>query len=111
MSWLETIIVVVVVIGGGLYLVLAVAIIVTALVERRLVNFLVPAGSEHPELQSLAAVAVNQGAHESPAFDSKPYIQPGKTSYAESQIRPASLLGYSRTSGAVSCRERRRVLG
>jgi hypothetical protein len=96
MSWLETIIVVIVLIGGGLYLILAVAIIVTALIERRPVNFLAPAELSDPEWQRLGEVAANPGAHESPAFDSNPYSQPGKISYAEGQIRAASRLGFSR---------------
>ena len=95
MSWLETIIAVIVLVGGGLYLLLAVAIIVTALIERRPVSFLVPAEPNDPEWKSVGAVPLNHEAHESPALDAKSSMQPGKTSYAESQIRAASVLHFT----------------
>jgi hypothetical protein len=95
MSWIETIIAVIVLLGGGLYLLLALAIIVTALIERRSVNFLVPAELNDPEWQSFGEIAVNHGAHELAAVDSKPFAPPGMASYAESQIRSASRLGFT----------------
>ena len=72
MSWFETIILAVVVLAAGLYLLLGVAIIVTALVERRPVKSLVPADPDDPEWRKLGTMAAGQGGPGPRGPDSNP---------------------------------------
>ena len=62
MGWLETIVLGVVLLAAGLYLLLAVAIVVTAMVERRPLKYLAPAGQDDPEWQKLGSIASAQCA-------------------------------------------------
>jgi hypothetical protein len=80
--------------GVGLYLLLGVAIIVTALVERRPLKFLLPLEDGDPELQRLLAIANNAFSRDRLDFadDSlEDLIAP----YPDSRVRAATLLGFS----------------
>ena len=95
MGWLETIVLGVVLLAAGLYLLLAVAIVVTAMVERRPLKYLVPAGQDDPEWQKLGSIASGRGAPGFAISDSNPYTAPGSSSFAESQISAAARLGFA----------------
>ena len=95
MSWLEIIIVVAVLTAGGLYLMLVLSIILTALIERRLVKSLVPAEPDDPEWRLLRAAVPGARPSGHPAAESNPYTGPGTSSYAELQIHAASELGFA----------------
>ena len=74
---------------------LGVAIIVTALVERRQVKPLAPADPNDPEWEKLASITSGNGSSSAPQSNPNPYSAPGASSYAETQIRAASRLGFS----------------
>jgi hypothetical protein len=95
MGWLETIVLGVVLLAAGLYLLLAAAIVVTAMVERRPLKYLAPAELDDPEWQKLGSIASGRGAPGFAISDSNPYTAPGSSSFAESQISAAARLGFS----------------
>jgi hypothetical protein len=95
MSWLETIILGVVLLAAGLYLSLAVAIIVTALLERRPVKFLAPAELDDPERQKLGVIGSDREPHDDPESGTNPYEAAGTSPFPEPQIRAAVRLGFS----------------
>lgn len=95
MGWVATIGLAIVLLAAGLYALLAIAIVVTALVERRPLKPLAPAEPDDPEWQKLGSIPSAAGSSPSPEPDPNPYTAPGTTTYAESQIRAASELGFS----------------
>jgi hypothetical protein len=95
MSWLGTIILGVVLLAAGLYVSLAVAIIVTALLERRPVKFLTPAESDDPEWQKLAVIGSDRRPRDDPESDTNPYEAAGTAPFPEPQICAANRLGFS----------------
>jgi hypothetical protein len=95
MGWLGTIGLGIVFVAAGLYLALGVAIIVTALVERRLVKALAPAEPDDPEWQRLGAIEGRGGSTRLPSSEFNPYAAPGSATYPEPRIRAASRLGFS----------------
>jgi hypothetical protein len=95
MGWLEIIILAIVLLAAGLYLLLGVAIIVTALVERRPLRPLAPAEQDDPEWQRLGLTQSGVGSSTSPSPDSNPYSAHGKSPYPESRIQAAARLGFS----------------
>jgi hypothetical protein len=95
MGWIEIIIVAIVALAVGLYALLGVAIIVTALVERRPIRPLVPAPADDPEWHKLGAVGPGMMPLQSREPDANPYAAPGPVSYAEAQIRAAAELAFA----------------
>jgi hypothetical protein len=95
MGWVATIGLAIGLLAAGLYALLVAAIIVTALVERRPLKPLAPADPDDPEWQKLGSIPSGAGSSPSPEPDPNLYSAPGTTTYAESQIRAASELGFS----------------
>jgi hypothetical protein len=95
MGWLATIALAIVLLALGLYALLGVAIIVTALVERRPVKSLAPAEPSDPEWQRLGAIDVGRGSSGLSESESNPYTAPGASPYVESQIGAAARLGFT----------------
>jgi hypothetical protein len=78
-----------------MYLLLGVAIVVTALVERQPVKFLTPAEADDPQWQRLGSIGSDPGRSENPGSGSNPYTAAGTSSYPEPQIRSAVQLGFT----------------
>ena len=95
MAWIITIGLALAVAAAGLYLLLGVAIIVTALVERRPLKFLDPVEPGDPEWRRLDG-AMESELGSPPLPDSNPYAAPRTTPYTERQIHGASTLGFSK---------------
>jgi hypothetical protein len=95
MGWLETIIVGIVLLAAGLYLLLGLAIVVTALVERQPVKFLTKAEPDDPQWQQLGSIGSDRGRSENPEPDSNHYAAAGTSAYPEPQIRAAVRLGFT----------------
>ncbi len=89
-SWLLT---VALCVALSAYAALALAIIVTALVERLPTKVLTPAEPDDPERRRLDPPESDGGSFPSPDFN--PYASPGTIPYAETQIRAASRLAFS----------------
>jgi hypothetical protein len=80
----------------GLWLALQLAIVATALIERRPVKFLTPADPDDPEWRKLGASAARAGSSAAPTPALNPYAAPGSaSSYAERQVRAATELRFS----------------
>lgn len=97
MGWITAIGLTIVLLAVGLYALLGVAIIITALVERRGVKPLIEAEPDDPEWQKLGAVRPGAQSSSVSAADSNPYAAPGSATYAETQLRAAAELGFSAT--------------
>jgi hypothetical protein len=95
MAWIITIGLATALVAAGFYLLLGVAIIVTALVERRPLRFLDPAEPGDPEWRRLDG-AMESVVGSSPLPNSNPYATPRTTPYMERQIQGASTLGFSK---------------
>jgi hypothetical protein len=95
MNWLMTIAVASVGLAGGLYLLLGLAIIVTALVERRPVKFLAVAPWDDPVWKSLRASEPETGSPGADAAESVPTVAPGISAYAETRVHSAGRLGFT----------------
>jgi hypothetical protein len=95
MRWPETILLAVVLFAAGLYALLGIAIIVTALVERRSLRFLVQPDPDDPERRRLNAIESLAESSQLPESDSNPYAAPRTAPYAERQIVAASRLRFS----------------
>jgi hypothetical protein len=79
----------------GLWLALQLAIVTTALIERRPVKFLTPADPADPEWGKLGMSATRAGSSAPPAPAVNPYAVPGSAPYAERQVRAAAELRFS----------------
>ena len=95
MNWVQTIVLAVLLIGAVLYLLFGAVFIVTALVERRPVNYLVPAEAGDPEWQKLGAVDAGRGSPEAHGSESKPQQAQGKPPYAVPRILAAARRGFT----------------
>jgi hypothetical protein len=94
MGRLELVVLAIVALAAGLYLALGLAIIVTALIERRLVNPLIPAEPDDSEWRRLGALATGRGSISEFEPEDNPYAAPGSSNYAKGQVVAISRLGF-----------------
>ena len=95
MGWSEKLVIALVVAAAGFYAVMGIAIVVTALIERRPLKFLVPADPDDPLSRRLDVIISGAGASTSDGRDFNPYASSATHPYWETQVMTASRLGFS----------------
>ncbi|HXY34774.1 MAG TPA: hypothetical protein VEI07_11140 [Planctomycetaceae bacterium] len=95
MGWLEIIGLGIAVVLVGFYVLTGVAIVVTALVERRPVRHLTPAEPDDPIWQTLGALGSGTGSPRPVSSEMNADATPQKSTYAETRALEALRLGFS----------------